>query len=359
MIRKVTQDRAKCTRTSASRLPHSGLFKSHRPPVTMAYHANSKLSLNTTSLQCFGRGEDLKPSRRRAPSSFSSTPTSPPLSSPPSSFPSSINNYQASGSLPLLPIDSEQFPLLLESDVNMYKVPGQNVYFVPYGGSPAGPHPAWSAPATPPFQPFPESTYYPGQPRTYFEDMNGSRDQLFAVPRPGYDTDPEEEEDRLRSYASDGDKRSRRNSRGFLGTVVESRPYTGPMDKRHFRPPPSVSPANSSATDESGRSSSYGSTGSGRSVRWTEGLVAPTPEPSMPRPKGWFNKRGDQLWCNDGRYKAAVHEYPRHLRDYPEVGEGWMNEHGVRISITHRRMPTQGARPPKGVLKNNASPIGF
>lgn len=36
----------------------------------------------------------------------------------------------------------------------------------------------------------------------------------------------------------------------------------------------------------------------------------------------WFNRRGDQLWCNDGRYKAAVQEYPRHLRDYPDVGEG-------------------------------------
>jgi len=223
-----------------------------------------------------------------------------------------------------------------------------------------GNHPAWSAPATtsPHYQPFPDSTYYPGQPRTYFEDVN-SRNQLYVVPRSGYDSDPEEEAMR-RAYASDGDKRSRRNSRSYLGTVVESRPYDGMMDKRQaFRPPPSVSPANSSATDESGRSSSYGSNGSGRSVRWTEGLVAPTPEPSMPRPRGWFNRRGDQLWCNDGRFKAAVQEYPRHLRDYPDVGEGWMNEHGVRISITHRRMPEQSARPPKGVLKNNISPVGF
>lgn len=254
----------------------------------MSYHANSKLSLNTTSLVFSKPGEDSKTGRRRAPSSFSSTSTSPPLSSPPSSFPRSSFINQASGSLPLLPIDSDKFPLLLESDVNMYKVPGQNVYFVPFGGAPVSPHGAWSAPATPPhYQPFPDSTYYPGQPRTYFEDANGPRDQLYSVPRPGYDTDPEEEEDRLRAYASDGDKRSRRNSRVYPGTLVESRPYTGPIDMRqHFRPPPSVSPANSSATDESGRSSSYGSTGSGRSVRWTEGLVAPTPEPSMPRPKG-------------------------------------------------------------------------
>ncbi|KIM19513.1 hypothetical protein M408DRAFT_334374 [Serendipita vermifera MAFF 305830] len=154
---------------------------------------------------------------------------------PPSSFPSSTNNHQASRGLPLLPIDSEQLPLS-ESDVNMYKVPGQIVYFVPHNRSPVGSAPAILSP-----QPFPESTYYPGQPRTSFEDMNGSRDQLFAIPRPGY-TDPEEEDDRLRSYyASNGDKRRpRRNSRGLLGTVVESHPYTGPMDKRRFvRPPPS------------------------------------------------------------------------------------------------------------------------
>lgn len=38
---------------------------------------------------------------------------------------------------------------------------------------------------------------------------------------------------------------------------------------------------------------------------------------------------------------------------------GWMNEHGVRISMTHRRLPDSVSRPPKGVLKNNYSPINF
>jgi hypothetical protein len=36
-----------------------------------------------------------------------------------------------------------------------------------------------------------------------------------------------------------------------------------------------------------------------------------------------------------------------------------MNEHGIRISMTHRRMPEHCARPPKGVLKNNFSPLTF
>ena len=254
----------------------------------MSYHANPKLSINTTFSEPSSRGEDPKSSGRRASSSFSSTSTSPPFSSPISSSLPSSSSLQSPGALPLLPIDSEQFPLLLESDVEMYKVPGQNVYFVPFAGSPMGNHPAWSAPSTtsPHYQPFPDSTYYPGQPRTYFEDVNGSRNQLYVVPRSGYDSDPEG--DKRRSYVSDSDKRSRRNSRSFLGTVVESRPYNAVIDNRQaFRPPPSISPANSSATDESGRSSSYGSNGSGRSVRWTEGLVAPTPEPSMPRPKGY------------------------------------------------------------------------
>ncbi len=32
-------------------------------------------------------------------------------------------------------------------------------------------------------------------------------------------------------------------------------------------------------------------------------------------------------------------EYPLDLEDYPEHGEGWMNEHGVRIDMNHRLVP--------------------
>jgi len=337
----------------------------------MSYHAPSKLSLNTEFSEQLQRGEATTstPGRRRAPSSITSpyTPFTSNSSGTSSAFP--LSSFpQEPGNLPLFPIDSDSIPSILDSSFDekpsaMFKVPGQQVFFVPYNSSPMGSHPAWTASApSPTYQPFPESNYYPGQPRQYFEDVNGgSRHQAYVVPQSGGEL--YNDDDMLRAYASDSDKRSRRLSRASFpdlinsGAFIQSRPYS---EKRQgFRPPLSVSPANSSATDDSGRSSSYGSAGSNRSVRWTEDLIAPTPPPSKPRPKGWFNRRGDQLWCNDGRYKAAIQEYPHYLRDYPDVGEGWMNEHGIRISMTHRRMPEHCARPPKGVLKNNFSPLTF
>lgn len=53
-----------------------------------------------------------------------------------------------------------------------------------------------------------------------------------------------------------------------------------------------------------------------------------------------FGQR-DQLWTNDGQYKPADEgeEYPSHLDDYPEPGQGWMNEEGTRIDLGHRRIP--------------------
>lgn len=76
-----------------------------------------------------------------------------------------------------------------------------------------------------------------------------------------------------------------------------------------------------------------------RSVRWTEDLMCPCPIPRSERRKGWFNRRGDQLWTNDGRYKSPDVEYPADLTGYPEPGAGWMNEEGVRIDMEHRLVP--------------------
>ncbi|KAF9057005.1 hypothetical protein BJ165DRAFT_1322173, partial [Panaeolus papilionaceus] len=78
-----------------------------------------------------------------------------------------------------------------------------------------------------------------------------------------------------------------------------------------------------------------------RSVRWTENLVCPSPVVTCQRRKGWFNRRGDQLWTNDGAFKPppAGQEYPPDLDDYPEQGEGWMNEEGTRIDVDHRLVP--------------------
>ncbi|CAK5262413.1 unnamed protein product [Mycena citricolor] len=81
--------------------------------------------------------------------------------------------------------------------------------------------------------------------------------------------------------------------------------------------------------------------GGPRNVRWTDNLVAPSPVLANQRRKGWFNRRGDQLWTNDGAYKPSPpgQEYPPDLRDYPAYGNGWMNEEGVRIDMGHRHMP--------------------
>ncbi|KAG2140825.1 hypothetical protein BD769DRAFT_1662743 [Suillus cothurnatus] len=68
------------------------------------------------------------------------------------------------------------------------------------------------------------------------------------------------------------------------------------------------------------------------------------------RRKGWFNRRGDQLWRNDGSYRtpAPGDAYPPDLEGYPEPGSGWQNEEGTRIDIGHRLIP----KPPlRSVLK--------
>ncbi|KAI0765182.1 hypothetical protein C8Q74DRAFT_1034955 [Fomes fomentarius] len=84
-----------------------------------------------------------------------------------------------------------------------------------------------------------------------------------------------------------------------------------------------------------------------RSVRWTENLVCPSPVPVENRRKGWFNRRGEQLWTNDGQFKLPEpgQEYPPDLAHYPEPNSGWMNEEGVRIDMQHRLIPKQPLRP--------------
>ena len=54
-----------------------------------------------------------------------------------------------------------------------------------------------------------------------------------------------------------------------------------------------------------------------------------------------INLPSDQLWTNDGVYKppSAGEEYPLELDDYPEHGDGWMNEENTRIDMCHRLIP--------------------
>lgn len=93
-----------------------------------------------------------------------------------------------------------------------------------------------------------------------------------------------------------------------------------------------------------------------RGVRWDENLICPSPVPMHARRKGWFNRRGDQLWTNEGTYRAASpgQEFPPDLRHYPAPGQGWMDEQGVRIDMRHRLVPKRPLR--SALKKTNSAP---
>ncbi|KAL5521721.1 hypothetical protein ACEPAF_2469 [Sanghuangporus sanghuang] len=89
-------------------------------------------------------------------------------------------------------------------------------------------------------------------------------------------------------------------------------------------------------------------------VRFSENLICPSPIPPERRRKGWYNKRGDQLWTNDGIFVSPDpgNEYPLDLAEYPEPGTGWQNEEGIRIDMHHRLIPKAPLRP---ALKRGSS----
>lgn len=97
-------------------------------------------------------------------------------------------------------------------------------------------------------------------------------------------------------------------------------------------------------------------TDASRGVKWREGLVMPSPILTCNRRKGWYNRKGDQLWTNEGAYRPAMpqEEFPPDLDSYPDAGEGWMNEEGKRIDMKHRLVP----KPPlRSVLKTNSGSL--
>ncbi|KAI0366051.1 hypothetical protein BV20DRAFT_1003016 [Pilatotrama ljubarskyi] len=144
-------------------------------------------------------------------------------------------------------------------------------------------------------------------------------------------------------------------------------PSEAPVRNEALTGGPSTSPPTSTPPRKNSQSSSpQGSpphTGealvavtSKRTVRWTEELVCPSPVPPENRRKGWFNRRGDQLWTNDGQFRMPEpgQEYPPDLAHYPEPNTGWMNEEGVRIDMQHRLVPK---RPLRSALKQPKSTV--
>jgi hypothetical protein len=78
-----------------------------------------------------------------------------------------------------------------------------------------------------------------------------------------------------------------------------------------------------------------------------------------------FCDRSDQLWTNKGDYRPAPpgQEYPQDLANYPDYGEGWMNEEGVRIDMQHRLVPKAPLRSalkrPRQMSNAGANPPQF
>ncbi|KZT18930.1 hypothetical protein NEOLEDRAFT_1183837 [Neolentinus lepideus HHB14362 ss-1] len=124
--------------------------------------------------------------------------------------------------------------------------------------------------------------------------------------------------------------------------VLPSRPRKE-SEARDARSAASTSPPQGSGPS---RQSSTNSVQTVRSVRWDENLICPSPILPSQRRQGWFNRRGDQLWTNDGKFKSppVEEQYPADLDGYPEAGQGWMNEQGVRIDMQHRLVPKVPAR---------------
>lgn len=152
-----------------------------------------------------------------------------------------------------------------------------------------------------------------------------------------------------------------------LQHVTAPPPVAGSTGRRPSTTTPPVTPPGSTQRSPTGerpslsrsRSTSPVEAAPLKTVRWHEDLICPSPVPPAQRRKGWFNRRGDQLWTNDGRYKSPEpgQEYPPDLACYPEPNAGWMNEDGVRIDMQHRLVPKPPLRSALKRSKNSSSSV--
>ncbi|KAF8268562.1 hypothetical protein EI94DRAFT_1577361 [Lactarius quietus] len=163
-------------------------------------------------------------------------------------------------------------------------------------------------------------TYTPGRPRRD-SLTQARRDSISAVPQPSGRRD---------SFSA---PQPHRNS--ISAPPLPSRRATDPLPMPNAPTPVSARRASESGPRGQGLLVST-------RVRFDdENLICPSPIPKHERRQGFYNRRGDQLWTNKGDYKPAPpgQEYPPDLGCYPDYGEGWMNEEGVRIDMQHRLIP--------------------
>lgn len=250
--------------------------------------------------------------------------------------------------LPLEPIDSRVLPPVLETyhydKPEMYAVHSSSAYGY---GHPVQPSsvPVWPAYSAPPK--VPQGDYFSSR------GSNGRSSSQYPIgkgdfPSP-FEIFPPEIDPAVR------DQYYYQDSAGHVIHPIPivysgTPPASSPFDRPHNTP----SPTGSVSSTGSFSSRSVSSSLSGRSVHWDdERLVCDTPQSRTPPPRGFWNRRGDRLWSNNGMYKAARPgcEYPPHLAHYPDYGEGWMNEEGVCIDMNHRRVVKFCKPPPKSALK--------
>ena len=258
------------------------------------------------------------------------------------------NSHNSPLVLPPEPIDSRVLPPVLETyhydKPEMYAVHSSSAYGY---GHPVQPSnvPVWPAYSAPPK--VPQGDYFSsrgssGRSSTQYPIGKGDFPSPFEIYPPDMDPDF-----RGQYYYQDS-----------AGHVIQpipivysgTTPATSPFDRPHNTP----SPTGSLSSTGSFSSRSVSSSLSGRSVHWDdERLVSDTPLSHTPPPRGFWNRRGDRLWSNNGMYKTARPgcEYPPQLAHYPDYGEGWMNEEGICIDMNHRRVVKFCKPPPKSALK--------
>ncbi|KAH9025955.1 hypothetical protein EDB85DRAFT_1869204 [Lactarius pseudohatsudake] len=195
-------------------------------------------------------------------------------------------------------------------------------------------------------QPPAPPAYTPGRPRRDSLTQQARRDSVSAAPQPP-----------IQPGRRDSVSAPQPNPQSVHRNSVSAGPQPPLPVRRATDPLPAPNP---SPPVSARRSSDSAPRGQGllvsTRVRFNdENLICPSPIPMHSRRRGWHNRRGDQLWTNKGDYKPAPpgQEYPPDLASYPDYGEGWMNEEGMRIDMQHRLIP----KPPlRSALKRSRQP---
>ncbi|KAL4252986.1 hypothetical protein ABKN59_003540 [Abortiporus biennis] len=234
----------------------------------------------------------------------------------------------------------------------------------------------YPTPPTPNYRPSVESVSDDGSDTVFSEDVPMNSNRSGPYPRSAPTMEPRSfmvssamppppvrrGSDERTTFVSPTQVREQRHSPvDYRATSTSPTSPTSPYDEALLRAPPGLqgAPSLGRMTSTEPRAV-YGadSLPTKRSVRWTENLICPSPLPKDQRRRGWFNRRGDQLWTNDGRYKSpdVGQEYPDDLIGYPEPHNGWMNEEGVRIDMHHRLIPKPPLRSALKRPKSSPSP---